>query len=78
MSLPPAGFVFPPELWTQPLDGTELIRIDVGSAYATSITTAQLASLILAYSGPFPGLPTSPAGLPPGALWRNGDFLCVV
>jgi len=23
-------------------------------------------------------LPTAPDGLEPGALWRNGDFVCVV
>lgn len=23
-------------------------------------------------------LPTSPAGLPVGALWRNGTFVCIV
>ena len=45
------NYRYPPELWTAPLTGNELIPIDGGSVYPTQITVAALTSTQRAMAG---------------------------
>jgi hypothetical protein len=68
-----ATYRYPPELWTVPLTGAELISIDPGSVYPVQVTLSLIVSYIIA--GNFI-LPTADPHIV-GAWWNNGGFVCV-
>lgn len=76
--VPPAGG----QINTNGADVASAIPAIGGWALFISLSTPFTAGkqwyiLATSASGSFAGLPSSDAGLPVGALWRNGAFVCV-